>query len=164
MAVELAPGVFDQIMQMTIAAGNLKSRRAIALMADACMEQAKQNVSTGSHSVNTPTPASEGSGPAIISGTLKASIIRTPVIPAGSGWSAMVGPEPGHYTPYCRPKHHWKPHPKPPADSAKYGYYLETGDWGKTYPWLAPALHMVATVSGPVIMRQVFAAGWPVFG
>jgi hypothetical protein len=163
-AVELAPGVFTQIMDMTIAEGITRSRTAAGRMADACLEQARINVSTGSHAVNTPTPASEGSGPSIISGTLKGSLIRTPVISMGTGFSAMVGPEPGHYTPYCHPRRHYKPNPKPPADSARYGYYLETGDWGRVYPWLGPALHMVASVSGPVILREVFGAAWPEFG
>lgn len=163
MSLRLEPGVFTEILTAVEETGQIKADVSAQRMAAACVLQAKINVSTGRHEYGTPTPASEGAGPAQISGTLFRCIISTPVIAADDSYTAMVGPEPGHYTPYGIPKHHIKPDPKPRADSARYGYYLETGDWGHTYPWLGPALRMVERVSGPVILRQVFAGGWPSF-
>lgn len=47
----------------------------------------------GRHKKGTPTPATQGSGPAVVSGTLRRSIRVSPVIPYGiSGYSAKVGP------------------------------------------------------------------------
>src|SRR5579863_3632950 len=112
MAVPLAPGVFTEIFGMVAAEADARSQRAVTLMTLACEAQAKVNVSHGSHTVNTPTPAVEGSGPSVISGTLRRSITHTPVRVIMGGWTAMVGPAPGFYTPYCHPKHHYKPHPK----------------------------------------------------
>jgi hypothetical protein len=163
-AIPLRPGVFEEIFTAVGAEAQKRSKTAVELMANATEAQAKQNVSTGSHAYGTPTPASEGSGPAVISGTLRRSITHTPTVAAAGAWSAMVGPAPGMYTPYGIPKYHIKPNPKPRADSALYGYYLETSDWGHVYPWLVPALHMVEIVAGPVILREIFGAPWPSFG
>lgn len=155
--------MFTEIFAKTAVEGTLRARKATTAMSLATERQAKVNVSSGSHSYGTPTPASQGSGPAIISGTLRRSITHTPVIAVSGGWMSMIGPAPGFYTPYGIPKRHYKPNPEPRADSARYGFYLETGDWGHVYPWLRPALHMTEIVSGPVIMREIFGAPWPQF-
>jgi hypothetical protein len=162
-ATQLRPGVFTEIMAKTAIEGTMRARRATTAMALITERQAKINVSHGAHSYDTPTPASEGTGPAVISGTLRRCITHTPVVAVAGGWMCMVGPAPGFYTPYGIPKHHIKPNPKPRADSARYGYYLETGDWGHVYPWLGPALKVVEITSGPVIMREIFGAPWPQF-
>lgn len=162
--VQLRPGVFDEMFAEVAAEGVKRARTATTLMAQACERQAKINVSNGSHTVNTPTPAAEGTGPAVISGTLRRSITHMPTVALSSGWMALVGPAPGFHPPYQKVKRHYKPHPKPPADSARYGYYLETGDWGKVYPWLGPALKVIEITAGPVILREIFGAPWPTFG
>jgi hypothetical protein len=92
------------------------------------------------------------------------TISHTPTIAAAGGWTAFVGMVPGFHPPYQKVKHHYKPHPKPPADSALYGYYLETDDWGRVYPFMVPALHFCEIVAGPVILREIFGAPWPGFG
>jgi hypothetical protein len=163
-AIPLKPGVFREIFTAVAAEADARSQKAVTAMALATEAQAKVNVSHGSHTAGTPTPAIEGTGPAVISGTLRRCITHTPTESMGGVWRAMVGPAPGFHPPYQRVKHHIKPHPKPPADSARYGYYLETGDWGHIYPWLGPALHLTEITAGPVILREIFGAPWPVPG
>lgn len=163
MATQLRPGVFDELFAKVAAEGVKRARRATVVMAQTTERQAKINVAHGAHKYGTPTPASEGAGPAIISGTLRRSITHTPAVATGGAFVSMVGPAPGFFPPYGIPRHHIKPNPKPRADSAKYGYYLETGDWGHTYPWLLPALRVVEITSGPVILREIFSAPWPTF-
>lgn len=163
MATQLRPGVFTEVFAKTAVEGTLRARKATTAMAQATERQAKINVSTGAHPYGTPTPASPGAGPAVISGTLRRCITHTPVAEIAGGWQSRIGPAPGFWPSYGTAKHHYKPGRKPRADSAKYGYYLETGDHGYVYPWLAPALLVVEITSGPVIMREIFGAPWPQF-
>lgn len=163
MATELRPGVFTEIFAKLAVEATMRARKATVQMALATERQAKVNVSTGAHAYGTRTPATEGAGPAVISGTLRRSITHMPVFAVTGGWMSLVGPAPGFYPKYPAPKHHRAASPKPRADSAKYGYYLETGVYGHVYPWLKPALRVVEITAGPVILREVFGAPWPKF-
>jgi hypothetical protein len=160
---KLEPGVFTEIFDAVAAEAQVRSQRAVTMMTLVTERQAKINASNGSHAVNTPTPAIPGQGPAVVSGTLRRTISHTPTVAFLGGYTAMVGMVPGFWPPYAFPKHHYKPHPKPPADSAKYAFYLETGDWGRTYPFMGPALEFCRAVAAPVILREVFNAPWPTF-
>jgi hypothetical protein len=164
MAIPLEPGVFERGFAAVAAEAQARSRKSVQLMTNALETQAKINASNGAHSVNTPTPAAEGTGPAVVSGTLRRTISHTPTVAIAGGWSAMVGMVPGFWPPYAFPKRHYKPHPLPPADSARYAYYLEFDDWGRTYPFMGPARDFVELVAGPVILRELFGAPWPAFG
>lgn len=46
----------------------------------------------GRHARGTPTPATRGSGPAVISGNLRRSIVVAGPVPSGLGWVARIGP------------------------------------------------------------------------
>ncbi|MFE9127104.1 hypothetical protein ACFYOF_17065 [Streptomyces sp. NPDC007148] len=112
--------------------------------------QAKINASVGAHKRGTPTPARPGTGPAVISGTLRRSLTHSPVIFNGRGWETKVGTAAGFTPPYGR------------TPASKYGLYLETGlKNGSTYPFLKPAVDFGMRVVAPQLYRTVFRAGWP---
>jgi hypothetical protein len=134
------------------AQGMIRSRVALAPIADLIVRQAKINASTGRHPYRTPTPASPGTGPAIISGTLVASIIRTQVQFVGIGWEVKVGLAPNKFPPYSRR-----------TPSSKYGMYLETqrGNRRGLYPFLEPAFWFVMGGPAQYIFDRVYGAdGW----
>ena len=133
-----APGALFKTLAKVEVRGQEGLRAAMAGAASAIEAQAKINASHGSHTRDTPTPATRGSGPAIITGTLRRSIVHTPVVPIGVGWEAKVGMASGVYpmiTLKTKPSHLGK------TPSSKYGLYLETV-WD--YPFLLPALTSVA--------------------
>jgi len=96
---------------------------------------------SGSHPRDTPTPAVKGAAPAIITGTLRRSIIHTRPVPAGLlTWQVKVGMAAGVYPPRGR------------TPSSKYALYLETV-WG--YPFLGPAFTTVThSVSWRALMGK----------
>ncbi|WBP89541.1 hypothetical protein [Kitasatospora cathayae] len=147
---ELRPGLFAELFAAIGAAGEAKAREALLRLGDAAERQAKVNASSGSHAWGTPTPARPGSGPAIISGTLRRSITRTEPVRVMSGWELKVGTMPGQVPPYGR------------TPSSRYGLYLETGlRNGATYPFLGPAVRFVRTTVLPQVFQAVFRPGWP---
>ena len=105
----------------------------------------------GSHRYGQPTTAARGSGPAIVSGTLRRSIISTRLRATGfGGWQMEVGMAAGVYPP--------KP-PYPPSAktaSSLYGLYLETV-WD--YPFLGPAYRQ-AMAGAQAIWLKHFSL-WP---
>lgn len=132
-----------------------KGYEVILRMALAVEKQAKINLSGSSHQYGTPTPARPGTGPAIISGTLRRSVTHSTPTPTGlASWQAKVGLGGGFYPPYARGASK--------TDSAHYGRYLETGDTrnGAAYPFLGPAAKFGHRIAGPVIYRDVFGR-WP---
>lgn len=132
------------------AEAKLKSRRVLTQLALAVERQAKINASVGSHTRRTRTPAQPGTGPAVISGTLRRSITHSPIIFTGAGWETKVGTGVGFTPPYGRT----------PAN--KYGFYLETGlKNGSTYPFLKPAATFGIRVVAPVLFQAAFRTGWP---
>ena len=145
--MELAPGLIGELFAQLGVKTELAIREALEPLALAVERQAKINASSGEHARNTPTPAHPGSGPARISGTLVRSITHSEVTRGITGWEVRVGVASGLYAPYNRH-----------TPSSRYGYYLETGlRNGRSYPWLAPALHMVGHVSIYSIFAAAFA-------
>jgi hypothetical protein len=135
--------VLARIQSQGIAA----ARTGLIGLADAVVKQAKTNAGNGRHAWGTPTPARPGEGPAVISGTLRNSIIRTAVARDAAGWSTKVGMSPGRYPPYSGR-----------TPSSKYAFYLETGlRNGARYPFLGPATQM-ASIQAAVTFGQAFAA------
>jgi hypothetical protein len=146
---ELRPGVFLRLFTEIAAEGQARSRAVVGELARVVEKQAKTNASSGSHGRGTPTPARPGSGPAVISGTLRRSITHTEPVLNGRGWECKVGTAPGRTPNYGNT----------PAN--KYGYFLETGLVnGARYPFLKPAAHFGMSVAAPALYRKYFAAGW----
>ncbi|MFD7016142.1 hypothetical protein [Streptomyces sp. NPDC059928] len=150
---ELRPGLFTALFNEINAAGQAKARTALSRIADAVERQAKINAGSGSHSYGTPTPASPGSGPAVISGTLRRSITHSPIAFTGGGWETKVGTGAGQFPPYGKGR----------TPSSKYGLYLEKGMLrnGAAYPFLAPAAKFARTVVAPQVYQEIFRPGWP---
>jgi hypothetical protein len=149
-ARELVPGVFTEVFGDLAAQVVAKIGVALTPVALAVEKEAKQNASNGSHARNTKTPASPGSGPAIISGTLVRSITHTaPTIGGLGAVEVRVGPAGGLYSPYDKRRR---------TPSSKYGNYLERGMLrnGAAYPFLAPALRKVGPETARVSFRALF--------
>lgn len=147
---ELRPGAFTRIFAEVQREGQVKSRRLITQLALVVERQAKINASVGAHKRGTKTPASPGTGPAVISGTLRRSISHSPIIFTGGGWETKVGTSVGFTPPYGRT----------PAN--QYGLYLETGlKNGAVYPFLKPAFDFGVRVVAPQLYQAVFRPGWP---
>lgn len=147
---ELRPGVFTRIFAEIEREGQLKARTFLSQLANAIERQAKVNASVGAHQRGTPTPARPGTGPSVISGTLRRSITHTPVIFVGSAWETKVGTATGFTPPYGRT----------PAN--RYGLILEKEGLrnGATYPFLVPAYRFGITHVAPVLYQRVFRPGW----
>jgi hypothetical protein len=149
---ELRPGAFTRIFTEVQREGQLKARRVLTGIALAVERQAKINASAGAHRRGTKTPASPGTGPAVISGTLRRALTHSPIVFTGGGWETKVGTAVGLQPPYGR------------TPASKYGLYLETGlKNGATYPFLKPAVDFGARVVAPQLYQSVFRAGWPHF-
>jgi hypothetical protein len=149
-ATEFTPGAITALMEKVSARVLVKGGQVLEPIALAIERQAKLNASNGEHTYHTRTPASPGSGPARVSGTLVRSITHSTPRPAVAGWSCKVGLANGTYPPYNRR-----------TPSSKYGYYLETGlRNGSTYPFLVPALKKVNAEEVKVVFEALFSAGW----
>lgn len=137
---ELTPGVFTELMAKLALEVAHKSREVLEPMALVIERQAKINASSGQHAPRTKTPASPGSGPARVSGTLVNSITHSEALPSAlGGWSMKVGVVGGLY-PYYN-KH---------TSAGKYAYYLEVTGAGRShvkYPFLAPAAHFAKSIA-----------------
>lgn len=146
---ELRPGAFTRIFTEINREGQAKTRTVLTQLANAIERQAKVNATVGAHKRGTPTPARPGTGPAVISGTLRRSLTHSPVVFNGSGWETKVGTATGFTPPYGR------------SPSNKYGLYLETGlKNGSTYPFLLPAYRFGITHVAPQLYERVFRPGW----
>lgn len=151
MATELRPGVFAKLFAGLDAEAKARAKVGLTQLALTVEKQAKINARVGSHKYGTPTPAKPGTGPAVISGTLRRSITHTTVKWSGSGWETRVGMGAGLYPPYGSKR----------TASSKYALYLETGlKNGAKYPFLRPAFKFAIGVPADLIWRDVFGAGW----
>lgn len=148
--MELRPGLFTSLFTEIVADGQLKSRTFLTQLANVIERQAKVNASNGAHKRGTPTPASPGAGPAVISGTLRRSITHTPVTLTGTGWETKVGTGAGISPPYGR------------TPASRYGHALETGlRNGSTFPFLKPAYQFGITIVAPQLYVSIYRTGWP---
>jgi hypothetical protein len=148
-AVEVGPGVWTALFRDLEKQAVGKGKVLLTLLATAIETQAKTNASVGSHRYGTKTPASPGTGPAVISGTLRRSITHEPVTELGSGhWRTRVGTGVG-FTPSYGGQH------RTPAN--KYGYYLEHAlRNGSKYPFLVPAFKHVTGIGAGAMFRLVY--------
>lgn len=161
MAGELAPGVYTALFARIALEAQGKAAAALAVIGTAVERQAKLNASTGSHPYGTPTPASPGTGPARISGTLVRSITHTEPKIDTFGWSMKVGTGTGLYPRY-RTAYGRTFTSKIPAN--KYGYYLEKGLTrnGVAYPFMGPAVTFATRFVAALAYEKIFGAPWNV--
>ena len=146
---ELRPGTFTAVFARLDEHGRVRGRVALEPVARAIERQAKINASVGRHKRGTPTPAQPGTGPSVISGTLRRSITHSPIVQSGTGWETRVGTAAGFSPPYGR------------TPASKYGLYLETGlKNGATYPFLVPAYQFVIRAVAPALYRAAYGTGW----
>lgn len=153
MATELRPGVMTAVFARLAIEGNNRSRLALEPLALAVEKQAKINASSGSHPWGTPTPAVPGTGPAIISGTLRRAITHSPITAMADGWETRVGTGIGSFPPYGGAG-------RQPAN--KYGYFLEVEGLrnGDKYPFLGPAFKFVMGVPAKLIYDEIYGRTW----
>jgi hypothetical protein len=150
-ATELRPGVFAKLVGELDAEAKIRAQKGLTSLALVVEKQAKINARVGSHKYRTPTPARPGTGPAVISGTLRRSITHTPVVMEAGALTTRVGMGAGFFPPYGSSR----------TPSSKYALYLETGlRNGTTYPFLRPAFKFAIGVPADLIWREVFGAGW----
>lgn len=151
MSEPLTGAALRRVLARIESRGIAAARTGLVGLGDAVVKQARTNASNGRHPYGTPTPARPGEGPAVISGTLRNSITRTPVVKAAGSWETKVGLRPGMTPSYPGRRRSRTP-------SSQYGKYLETGlRNGSTYPFLKPATYM-ASVQAQVVFRQAFAS------
>lgn len=125
---------------------------AMARFATAIQAEARRELARTTHTHRTKTPARPGGPPALISGTLRRSVIHTVPVRHGDVWSVRAGVAAGFYPPYGSTR----------TASSKYGGYLETGlRNGATYPFLAPAFRVVARRDTHIWRDAFRAVGWP---
>ncbi len=159
MATELEPGAFTVTFARLRDSGIRNAGKGLTALAYVVEKQAKINVSTGSHRYGTPTPASPGRGPAVVSGNLRRSITHDRVARTATGWETRVGPAAGFYPPYPRRSSSGGAPRRTSADL--YGKYLETGlRNGATYPWLKPAAEFASRTAEPVIAAAIASGLW----
>lgn len=160
MASELTPGKIASIFAKVSAQAVDRGRLALEPLAIVIENQAKTNVSTGTHKYGTKTPAHPGAGPAIISGSLRRSITHTPAVMEAGAWTTMIGIAAGVYPPK-RPNAGSRGGKAKQTPVSKYAKYLEEGlKNGETYPFLKPAFRFGLTVAAPSIYAAVFGVPW----
>lgn len=160
MASELTPGKIADLFSKVSAQAVDRGRLALEPLAIVIENQAKTNVSTGTHKYGTKTPAHPGAGPAIISGSLRRSITHTPVTSAAGGWTTMIGIAAGVYPPK-RPNAGSRGGKGKQTPVSKYAKFLETGlKNGEKYPFLTPAFRFGVTIAAAPIWASVFGIPW----
>jgi len=143
---ELSPEVFPRLTAELIEAGNVAIRNGVARVCTAVQREARSRLSESSHPYREPTTASPGGPPALVSGTLRRSVIHTePRLAGPMTWEARVGLAAGMFPPYGHDR----------TASSKYGLYLETVTG---YPWFIPAWRDVMRSEAPRIWRETFAS------
>lgn len=148
---ELKPGEFIRIFAEIDAEAQAKTRTVLRQLALVTERQAKINASSGAHKRGTPTPARPGSGPAVVSGTLRRSITHTAVTRGAAGWEVRVGTGVGFTPPYGR------------TPASQYGLILEKTGLrnGAVYPFLEHGARFAMRIAAPALYRAAFGWGWP---
>lgn len=152
---ELNPETIARAITKIIAETGVRAKASMTVVALAIEKQAKINASNGEHPRGTRTPASPGSGPARISGTLVRSITHSEVKATAIGWEMRVGLAGGLYPSYGSRKR---------TASSKYGKYLELGMLrnGAAYPFLGPAVGFGSKIVAHVAFKAAFSAPWAI--
>jgi hypothetical protein len=152
-ATELRPGVLEMVFSKVAAESGRRSRAALEPVANAIVKQARINAGNGRHARGTPTPAHPGNGPAMISGTLRASLDRSIVKRIPTGWECLIGTAVGRRAPYSK------------TNASLVGWYLEAKGLrnGAKFPFLRPAGLFVGTIAAPQIYKAMYGEAWARF-
>ena len=151
MALPYTPVGIATLFTRLNAEATKKGFTALTRLTLAVEKQAKANVSYAPHKLGTPTPATPGRGPGLISGTLRRAITHTSPTPMGIGsWQSKVGMAKGPTAPYSK------------TSAAVVARILEKDGTkaGNKFPFLEPAVKFGRDIAGPVIYRDVFGR-WP---
>lgn len=154
MATEVRRGTFAKLFVQLDEETKIRAKAALTELALVVEKQAKINASSGAHKYGTKTPARPGTGPAVISGTLRRAITHTPVTFTGGEFSCFVGMGVGFYPKYGGLTS------RTPAN--KYAMYLEKTGLrnGARYPFLIPAFKFAMGVPARLIYQEAFGKGW----
>lgn len=149
MAAELAPGALAAALARV--AAEVQAGAAVALneVGRLVHERAVSSVSARSHPYRTPTSATPGGPPAMISGTLARSLTHTSPQHSAQGWVVKVGTMPDMVPPYSAR-----------TPSSLYGHYLEVEGAGRSrvrYPFLKAAFDATAEPAALTAFTAVFA-------
>lgn len=140
---ELRPGVVRTDLIRIASRVEAATPELARVLGDKTADRARALLTQNSHAYGTPTTASKGGPPAMISGTLADSVQASSPRPRAAGsWEVRVGLIAGQTPSYGHTPSHL------------YGMYLDKGD----YPWLTAAYRSVAR-SGDAI-AAVRASGW----
>ena len=159
----LRPGLLRHGIEHVTRTGLARNREALAALALVVERRAKKEAGAGgAHAPHTPTPATPGRGPAVVSGDLRRSITHTEPAPRGIGWTCRVGPASTPHRVYGGKRRASRARG---TTSGVIGKALETGlRGGHKYPFLKPAADeagaAVVTTWAGVFRRS----GWKVTG
>jgi hypothetical protein len=150
--------------------GQVTARGGLTALALALEAKTKENLSThGAHTRGTPTPATPGSGPSVITGDLRRAVTHEPIAEVGGVLQTRVGPA---STPHSTGsggqwvsaslKHKVTQRGQHTrgrsggTTSGRIGLYLETGlRNGTTYPFLGPAFdEVIVGKVAPVVKTE----------
>lgn len=149
----LEPGVPTFIFARLTEGFIAKNVIAIAALADVTVKAIQASArSGGSHALGTPTPASPGGPPAMISGTLANSIGRSPISRGSGGATCQIGMIAGNYPTYRSRK-----------SSSQYAAILELVGCrnGATYPFLIQtATDTIEQMAEPIYTAAYGEGGW----
>lgn len=135
MEAELRPGVLSGLLEQIKQETLRRHRAAFGAAVEFAEARMKMHAGEGgAHRYGTPTPASRGRGPAVISGDLRRSIMATPIEGMGGDLRAKVGPSnTPHRTYPPRTSRRRRSRSASAATSAQIAQYLE--DLG--YPFVS---------------------------
>lgn len=154
MATRLEPGVGEALFARMGAEGVRRGRVALEPLARAIEIHAKTALTTYSHRYGTRTPARPGGPPALISGTLRRSVVHTQVKRTDTGWECRVGMAVGTYAVYRGRRS------RTPASRVGYILEVEGTRNGDTYPFLGPAFRWGVDEFAPAWFRSAYGDGW----
>src|SRR5262249_45183235 len=111
--------------------------------------EAKRRLGLHTHRRGTPTTATKGGPPALVSGTLRRAITHSRPELSALGWEVRVGVASGFYPPY--PMHGTR------TPASKYGSILELE---LDYPFLEPSFRKVVEGEGAALIGRLIHAEW----
>lgn len=166
MAEEWRPGVIPRKLALVTAEGNRRSDEALLVTAISVENEVKVALlRSGTHVAGTPTPASPGNPPALVSGQLRRSISHT-VLKGLAVTTVRIGPAETTRLPYSKKGSRSLTHRVGGAGgtitNGKLGLILETGvRGGHRYPFMKEGFDKgIAGREGQ--WRVVFSRPWVV--
>lgn len=92
MSADSAAQVIARLRELRARTETAAPRAAVTAMSLAVVKAAQLELTRKTHRAGTPTPSAPGEPPALVTGTLRRSVIATPPEPAGPArWTASAG-------------------------------------------------------------------------